>query len=105
MMVLEIQWSAEAARPSDDSLKFSQLAGIVQARCDLLAREIRKLSDNVLGGFASRQVPQHNADGNPCPLQPRLAAKDFRVAYDVVFPCHRHGLILARFHGKGKSRR
>src|ERR1700730_1938468 len=64
------QWSSRqsgqprTAGPSDDGLKFSQFAGIVQACSDLVAREIGKFRDNVFSCFASGQVPEHKAYRN-----------------------------------------
>ena len=43
---------AGTARPSDNGLKFSQFTRIVQARGNLLAGEVGKLSQNVRGSFA-----------------------------------------------------
>src|SRR5208283_3160282 len=85
------------ARPSDDSLKFRQLARIIEASGNLLARKVRKLRQNVRGSLARRQVTQHQPDGNARPLNPRLASQDFGVADDVLLPFHAHTPILTPF--------
>ena len=56
------------ARPSDDGLKFSQFAGIVQTCGDLIAGEIREFRDNVFSCLASGQVSEHKAYRNTCSL-------------------------------------
>ena len=91
------------ARPSDDGLKFSQFPRIVQARGNLVAGEIGKFSQNVCGSFARGQVPQDESGRYPGPLNPRLSAKDLRVAHDVLFPLHGHTTILSPFPNNGKS--
>src|SRR5215469_15483072 len=94
----------KTARPSDDSLKFSKFAGIVQARSDLIARQIRKFSNNDIGGFSIRQVPEHKANRNPCSLQTWFATKDLWIAYDMVFPFNWHKPIVTRSGPKAKPR-
>src|SRR5260370_41280774 len=95
---------SKAAGPSDDGLKFGQFTCIVEARSNLLAGEIGKLSQNVRGSFARGQVTQHQADGNTGSLDARFSTEDFRVAHDVLFPWHRHAPILSPFPGNGKRR-
>src|SRR5919198_347115 len=89
------------AGPSDDSLELSQFAGIVQTCRNLFAREVGKFRDDLLGGFFGRQVPKHNSDRNARSLEPRLAAQDSRITYDVFFsnrpPCV---AIVARFQAQ-----
>jgi hypothetical protein len=89
--------------PSDDGLKLSQFARIVQACGNLLACEIGKLSQNLRGSFASGQVTQHEAHGNACSRNPRFSTENFRVAHDVLFPLHGHAPILSPFPGNRKS--
>ena len=89
--------------PSDDGLKLSQFARIVQACGNLLACEIGKLSQNLRGSFASGQVTQHEAHGNACSRNPRFSTENFRVAHDVLFPWHGHAPILSPFPGNRKS--
>jgi hypothetical protein len=76
----------KTARPSNDSLKLGKFAGVVQARSDLIARQVWKFSNDFIGGFASGQVPEHETNGNTCPLQTWFATKDLWIACDVVFP-------------------
>ena len=92
----EMQWSEETARPSDNSLKFRQVTGIVKACSDLLRRETGKLGDDVLGRFTGGEISQDETHRNTRSLQARLAPKDFRIAHDVTFPFHGHEAILAR---------
>jgi hypothetical protein len=66
--------------------------------------KVGKLSENILCGFAIRQISQHKTHGNPGSGHARFPTKDFRVAYDVLFPQRWHELMLARFDNKGKSR-
>ena len=38
----------------NDSLELSKVAGIVQARSDLIARQVRKFSNDVIGWYCQR---------------------------------------------------
>src|SRR5260370_40622550 len=95
---------SKAAGPSDDGLKFGQFTRIVEARGNLLAGEIGKLSQNVRASFARGEVTKHQADGNTGSLDARFSTEDFRVAHDVLFPWHQHAPILSPFPCNGKRR-
>src|SRR5262245_15215179 len=76
----------ETARPSNDSLKFSKVASIVEACSDLIAREVGKFSTDVVDALASRQTPEHKANRDTCALQTWFATQGPGIAYDVVLP-------------------
>src|SRR5260370_1674417 len=88
---------SKAAGPSDDGLKFGQFTCIVEARSNLLAGEIGKLSQNVRASFARGQVTQHQAYGNTGSLGARFSTRDSRTAHHVRRPVHPPAPILPPF--------
>ena len=50
----------------------------------MIGDEVWKFRDDFLSGFTRREVSEDNADWNPSSLEPQFAARDFRVAHDVL---------------------
>ena len=70
--------------------EFGELASVVQAGSNLLACQIWKFGDNLLGRLARSQVAQNQAYGDAGSLDARPSVENFRVACDVIFPGYRH---------------
>ena len=95
-------WTSRAilgasAGPSDGGLELGEFTGVIEASRDVVWGDVREFGANFRGGFAGGEITQDQADGNARALQAGLAAEDFWVADDKVFPLDGHGRIIARF--------
>ena len=84
----------ELQRQLDLHCEFCQVAGIVKAGGDFVTRQVGEFSDDLSGSLACCQVTKNQARRDGRSLDAGFAAKNLRVAYDVIFPVNRQGSLL-----------
>src|SRR5271165_3737045 len=69
-------------------LRFEHVTGIGKARLQIFRRDMVVFAKYPLEGPTAAEQIDHEFDGDPCPLDDRLASQDLWVHRNVFFPVH-----------------
>jgi len=75
--------AAVSGRRETDRTALS-VGGIREARADIIARELRKVRQELFLGHADGQVPEHIADCDTSAANDGLAESDFGIEHDAL---------------------